>query len=117
MDFFLLDGGDDDLISQPMFSENCLTSKIKMLCAIASLAFDSDGSVYYIQMSSRRHSSSYVLNCLDRNTTQVRNIKKYLLAALFNAPSTIDSYYAALVNHDLYGGATRRGRNDDELPF
>ena len=59
----------------------------------------------------------YVLNCLDRNTTQVRNIKKYLLAALFNAPSTIDSYYAALVNHDLYGGATRRGRDDDELPF
>lgn len=59
----------------------------------------------------------YVLNCLDRNTTQVRNIKKYLLAALFNAPSTIDSYYAALVNHDLYGGATRRARDDDELPF
>ena len=59
----------------------------------------------------------YVLNCLDRNTTQVRNIKKYLLAALFNAPSTIDSYYAALVNHDLYGGATRRGRDDDDLPF
>ena len=59
----------------------------------------------------------YVLNCLDRNTTQVRNIKKYLLAALFNAPSTIDSYYAALVNHDLYRGAARRGRDDDELPF
>lgn len=59
----------------------------------------------------------YVLNCLDRNTTQVRNIKKYLLAVLFNAPSTIDSYYAALVNHDLYGGATRRSRDDDELPF
>ena len=59
----------------------------------------------------------YVLNCLDRNTTQVHNIKKYLLATLFNAPSTIDSYYAALVNHDLYGGATRRGRDDDELPF
>ena len=59
----------------------------------------------------------YVLNCLDRNTTQVHNIKKYLLAALFNAPSTIDSYYAALVNHDLYGGATRRGRDNDELPF
>ena len=59
----------------------------------------------------------YVLNCLDRNTTQVRNIKKYLLAALFNAPSTMDSYYAAQVNHDLYGGAARRGRDDDELPF
>lgn len=46
----------------------------------------------------------YIFDCLDRNTTYVRNIKKYILAALFNAPSTIDSYYSALVNHDLYGG-------------
>ena len=36
------------------------------------------------------------------NTTKVRNIKQYLKAVLFNAPSTIDSYYTALVNHDLY---------------
>ena len=44
----------------------------------------------------------YVFDCLDKNTTYVRNIKRYLLATLFNAPSTMDSYYAALVNHDLY---------------
>lgn len=44
----------------------------------------------------------YVFECLDKNTTYVRNIKRYLLATLFNAPSTIDSYYSALVNHDLY---------------
>jgi hypothetical protein len=44
----------------------------------------------------------YVFDCLNKNTTCVRNIKRYLLATLFNAPSTIDSYYAALVNHDLY---------------
>ena len=44
----------------------------------------------------------YVFECLQRNTTYIRNIKKYLLATLFNAPSTIDSYYSALVNHDLY---------------
>ena len=44
----------------------------------------------------------YVFECLNKNTTYVRNIKRYLLATLFNAPSTIDSYYAALVNHDLY---------------
>ena len=42
------------------------------------------------------------------NTTYVRNIKKYLLAALYNAPTTIDSYYASLVNHDLYGSGERR---------
>ena len=45
----------------------------------------------------------YVLFCLERNTTKVNNIKKYLLAALFNAPSTIDGYYRAEVNHDMYG--------------
>ena len=49
----------------------------------------------------------YVFDCLDRNTTYVRNIKKYLLATLFNAPSTIDCYYAALVNHDMYGDGSR----------
>jgi hypothetical protein len=46
----------------------------------------------------------YVFDCMKENTTKVRNIKKYLLAVLFNAPSTIDNYYAALVNHDMYGG-------------
>ena len=50
----------------------------------------------------------YVLDRMRDNTTYVRNIKKYLLAALYNAPATIDSYYAALVNHDLYGSGERR---------
>ena len=45
----------------------------------------------------------YVFECMDKNTTDIRNIKKYLLAALFNAPSTMDSYYKAQVNHDFYG--------------
>ena len=46
----------------------------------------------------------YVMDCFKKNTTEIRNIKKYLLAALFNAPSTIDSYYKAAANHDMYGG-------------
>ena len=50
----------------------------------------------------------YVMDCMRDNTTYVRNIKKYLLAALYNAPATIDSYYASLVNHDLYGSGERR---------
>ena len=45
----------------------------------------------------------FVLDCMRENTTKVRNIKQYLKAVLFNAPSTIGSYYTALVNHDLYG--------------
>ena len=43
----------------------------------------------------------YVIACLGKNTTKVRNIKSYLLASLFNAGSTISSYYRAEVNHDM----------------
>ena len=49
----------------------------------------------------------YVLERMRENTTYVRNIKKYLLAALYNAPVTMDSYYTFLVNHDLYGSGDR----------
>lgn len=47
---------------------------------------------------------NYVIDCLKENTTKVRNIRAYLLTALYNAPTAISSYYTALVNHDLYGG-------------
>lgn len=43
----------------------------------------------------------YVLDCMKKNTTDIRNIRKYLLAALYNAPATIDSYYTSLVPHDM----------------
>ena len=43
----------------------------------------------------------YVIACMKRTTTRIWNIKKYLLAALFNAPSTIGGYYQAEVNHDM----------------
>ena len=51
----------------------------------------------------------YVLDCLQQNTTKVKNIKKYMLAALFNAPTTIDGYYQAEVHHDMPELAMRRG--------
>ena len=43
----------------------------------------------------------FVMDCLKQNTTRIRNIRQYLLTALFNAPSTMASYYAALVAHDM----------------
>lgn len=48
----------------------------------------------------------YVISSMKENTSKVRNIKKYMLAALFNAPATIGHYYQAEVNHDManYGG-------------
>ena len=43
----------------------------------------------------------FVLMCLKENTTQVRNIRQYLLATLYNAPLTMSNYYTARVQHDL----------------
>ena len=50
----------------------------------------------------------YVLSCLKENTTDVRNIRQYLLAALYNAPTTISAYYQAKVNYDFYGNRGER---------
>ena len=47
----------------------------------------------------------FVLDCMRENTTKIRNIKQYLRAALFNAPSTIGNYYTSLVSHDMASGA------------
>ncbi len=44
-----------------------------------------------------------VLDAIGQNSTQVKNTKSYLLAALFNASATTDNYYTMQVNHDLYG--------------
>ena len=46
----------------------------------------------------------YLLECLHDNTTKIHNVRAYLLACIFNAPSTINNYYRAEVNHDMYGG-------------
>ena len=43
----------------------------------------------------------YVMECMGKNTTKVRNIKGYMMAALFNAGSTIGSYYKVEVNYDM----------------
>ena len=49
------------------------------------------------------------------NTTKIRNIKQYLRAVLFNAPSTIDSYYTALVAHDMASGAWAKPKRHTRL--
>ena len=45
----------------------------------------------------------YVLEAMNKNPSDIRNIRAYLLTALYNASLTIDNYYSALVNHDFYG--------------
>lgn len=58
----------------------------------------------------------FVFDCMRENTTKIRNIKQYLKAVLFNAPNTIDSYYTALVNHDMYGGRTIQSARSKGIP-
>ncbi len=53
------------------------------------------------------HTVRYVIKCLSENTSKVRNIKKYLLATLFNANTTMSSYYTAAVNHDMANYLTK----------
>ena len=45
----------------------------------------------------------YVIDCMQKHTGKIRNIKAYLLTALYNSSLTISSFYRAEVNHDLYG--------------
>ena len=58
----------------------------------------------------------FVLDCMQENTTKIRNIKQYMKAALFNAPSTIGSYYTSLVSYDMYGGRTIQSARSKGIP-
>ena len=44
----------------------------------------------------------FVMNCFQENTTKIRNIKQYLLAAIYNAVLTMDGYYDALMRYEQY---------------
>ena len=56
-----------------------------------------DNTRWMIEFSVLRPSTAY-------GTTEIRNMKQYLLAVLFNAPTTISNHYTAQVNHDMYAG-------------
>ena len=64
-----------------------------LLCAVKSRFMKLDSSHL-----------EFVLKGLSENTTLVRNMKQYLLAALYNAPLTINNYYKLLVHHDMAEG-------------
>lgn len=67
---------------------------------------DAEYPTDFVQERFRAISSAHiekVMEGLKENTTRVLNTKAYLMAALFNAATTIDNHYAMMVNHDLYG--------------
>ena len=43
----------------------------------------------------------YVLECMKKNTTRIRNIRAYTLSALYNSYTTMESYYSMRVQHDM----------------
>ena len=45
----------------------------------------------------------FVMDCLEENTTKVKNMRQYMISTLYNAPLTMGNYYRSLVNHDMYG--------------
>ena len=51
----------------------------------------------------------YVMDCFKENTTKIRNIRQYMLTTIYNAPTTIDTYYDALVRHDMSHGSLEGG--------
>ena len=59
----------------------------------------------------------FVLDCMRENTTKIRNIKQYLRAVLFNAPSTIGNYYTSLVAHDMASGVLAPKEPHDPYSF
>ncbi len=71
---------------------------------------DAEYPTAFVQQRFEQITSSHIEKVLDgisENTTRVWNTKAYLLAALFNAPSSTDNHYTMLVNHDFhhdYGG-------------
>ena len=68
---------------------------------------DAEYPTAFVQQRFEQITSAHIEKVLDgirENTTRVWNTKAYLLAALFNAPSTMDNHYTMLVNHDLNGG-------------
>lgn len=102
----------DTLLTDPAYSRDRLNEIVELiaetLCSKKTtirIAGD-DYPAASVKMKLLRINSlhiQYVFECLDKNASDVRNIKKYLLAVLFNAPSTMGNYYKSQVNHDMNG--------------
>ena len=104
----------DELIAQneadkPKIDE-ILENMLEMMCCTADTMRigGTDQPTSLVQSRIMKIDSScieYILLCMRRNTTKVRNIKAYLRTVIFNAPSTMDSFFDSEVNSALYGQA------------
>lgn len=108
-----------DIIDYDILKQDYSKSDTQLVDAIVELMTDvaiSNGD--YITISGKKVPKSvvvsrfekydmmtvqYVMECMKENTSDVKNIKQYLLAVMYNAPVTMGAYYQQKVNHDLYG--------------
>ena len=95
-------GPDDEILDEIVeLLEDTLASRREEVC-IGSGEFPKEIVRNRILKLNSEH-IKYVIDRLKNNTSKVRNIRAYLLTMLYNAPVTMNSYYLAEVNCDLYG--------------
>ena len=88
-------------------AQSILDIMLDAICSKKTYLMISGGEIPQVVVKSRllkldyRH-IEYVLDCLKNNTTKIHNVQNYILTALYNSFNTIDYYYTALVNRDLY---------------
>ena len=96
-------------ISQRRILDEIVQLMVEVL-AIERQTIKIAGGVYPYQLVKTRFEEiksdhvEYVLHCLKQTSSKIGNIKSYVLTSLFNAPSTIDTYYTAEVQHDMVEG-------------
>ncbi|MBE5849092.1 MAG: hypothetical protein E7298_02855 [Lachnospiraceae bacterium] len=111
----------DNPESEDLIDEIIETMVEMMLCTnprqqISGNEYSSELVKQRIMRTYRKH-VEYMMDCLSKNTTKVSNIKGYLKATIFNAQSTIDSYYRAEVNHNEYGRETKKSNTYNGYTF
>ena len=102
-----------DLIATPSNREQ-LNEFVEIMLEVAlsrtptmKIGRDAEYPTAFVQQRFEQITSAHIEKVLDgikENTTRVWNTRAYLLAVLFNAPSTMDNHYTMLVNHDLNNG-------------
>lgn len=102
-----------DLIANPCNREQ-LNEFVEIMLEVAlsksptmKIGRDAEYPTAYVQHRFEQLTSAHIEKVLEgirENTTRVWNTRAYLLAALFNAPSTTDNHYTMLVNHDMSTG-------------
>ena len=108
----------EDQIEYDLIADQCnreqLNEFVEIMLEVAlsrsptmKIGRDAEYPTAYVQHRFEQLTSAHIEKVLEgirENTTRVWNTRAYLLAALFNAPSTTDNHYTMLVNHDMSTG-------------